>query len=1386
MFWIDEKMKRGIERSFLFLLVVFVIVGMNPQDVDAAAGIACNVSDSPCQCGTQCNSGCELANDYNTIDWCEDGTGWAGQYFEYVQDLTVTNLNDSDYDVGDMVNINGYFKCSDDGDYVSFAYNNGSGWRNVYNAYCNTPGFVNHYKNMTLDNVAGNHTIRAIIVFDSGQGYTNVTCGYDEDGDYSDTDDVIILVEGISAGDTSPPTVEDIIPSPGTTFDYSPSQSITISARVTDETGVDDVYINVSWDDQKTMIIINDENMDDVYETEFTNTNFIGRYNVTFYAIDANYYVNVSETTFFYINSTEANITVRLPSQNNYYSSSNLTLDFEISGFIPNTTYYSVNSESNATTTARVNLSMTSSDQDGTLYESSNVSVNTSQSFLTVEPMNTRYVSIMLKKSENISLNSRVELRSDDSGIPSSTIIANGTIDDEQVSNASFSFVSISLNGTANLTNNTRYWLTLLTNATGNAKVLWEANNDGFYENGNCTTNGTRDLLFSVFDAYHYRTVVNFSQGINTLAVYSNNSNGVIASSALINFTVDSSPPELQNISKGDVVEYGNVQTIRAIINDSISQMSKAMIEINYNGTLLNYTMNNMGNYTYNYSFTPLIVGNISFRLFANDSVSNLLSSTSYSFIVNDTTPPCYSDTIYSPNTTAALDPNVTIYVNITFLDNYLMNQAILQYKNTSHGDWLNMTMGNKSSSYYANFTPCCEDNWTFRIMGTDAFNLTNTTLNTTLSVYYDRTWNYSSTINSTGASIGTNVSLGNITINNTADISLEFSFAKSSETVPEVYFNQSSFNVSAGSSKKVEITATAPLTQSEYSIGIVINSTTADSVPSSETISTVLATYTNGPFLIAEIQEYDPTVTLEQQRIAIKSVIKNVGNETAQGVNATWTLPDGWTAKSNLTLELGNISVGQSKSHNILADAGGSVGTKTITIYAIGNSGLNDSDSKTVEVSEEPGSGGNNGGSSTSGSGGGSSTVVKEIVKGPLKPSVVIIADAAIEIMRGENKEMEITFWNNGETNITSTSISIRNPGMIRSTVDSEMSYLKESQKKKMKLSIAVPEYINDGKYIISVVLSGISEKEGVTFSKEIIVIVMSSDKSNITSCILDAEYEIKKLEERGFSVAIIKEKLAEVNRLFVEKEYEQSADGCRKIKELAGMAYSVSQLIDGMRKEVSGNKNAEEILAMVEDALARGDFALAKERFDKVSIIAGIEKRVEEENPINLALGFVRKHLLEVLLLLISVSIAAVLIYRTESARGIDKRIEEYHKEEKHVTDLMKDVQSRYLVKKDINKHIYEKNMNDYRKRISVIYQKISDLRLKKVKLGKLKLSKDDLEKEKSSIIELEKELQRKYFVEKVISKESYEKMISGFRRNIMEIEKKVKEMGNENKQK
>jgi len=1347
--------------------------------VNAEPGNYCTTS--PCACGVACNSSYEIDNGFNTFDSCQDGYDGLTRY-EWVQDMNVTSLNGTSFGVGHTLEVKGKFWCSPEQEGAAFWYYNGSGWRNISfeDCYINPSGYVYYSYNFTLDKVVGNQTIRAIVAYLLEPTHT---CGYQTGWDYSDTDDLVIYV-----GDSIVPSVTNITPTPGSIYELVEGLEITITASVTDNFQVSSVIANVSWNSNNELVIMSDSNGDGIYEGTFDNVTELTTYTVQIIANDTEGNINNSERTNFTVTFT-ANISIESPINGTTYRDSVIKLKFKtLDNSINDWVGYELNGNPNVTISESLNITVNNSDSGGTLYEDCINYTNLSQSFIPREDMTIREVAIKLRKNGTVS-NASLEIRTDNDGFPSGIVLANGTINSLLVNNNSFGWVSVTLNATLNLSNGTRYWLFFSLNGSKANHYSWEANDDGVYEYGNYSNNHSVDLLFKIFDIIRYRTSFNATEGANSIKVYANNTLGVMRSSVLIHFTLDSTAPYYRDIREsGDPVEVGSQITLWINVSDNISTVDTVLVEIN---KTVNYSMTKATGSSYNYTFIPNSTGVWFYRFFMNDSIGNSNVTGLYNFTAQDNTAPSFIAINYTPNTTDMLDPNRSVSVSVNVSEGTILINVTLFYRESNGTSWNNVTMQASGDYYHGKFIPNTENYWLFKIYAKDVYNNENTSDIINLSIFYD--WNWTITpleFDPVGAVIGTNATVGNLTINNTGDYNLLINVSKESG-VPTVYFNESLITVERNSTRIVEIKAKAPLTTAEYVIIFKIDALNSSASPNYMLSNVTVASYTSGPYLSLQILNYDPTVTQRDHVYNLTAKLTNIGNETATNTWINWTLPSGWSSRENLTAWIGDLAVGESYHFDISADVGPNATTGMVQIIARANctEGKYREEIRYVNVSpySTPNQTVFQETTTVISSGGGGSRsggILKKIYITP-EYKVLIESPSVIEILRGENRTISVNVTNTvKDTQLSSMVVSIEGPELVYTNVEPDLhGVLDYNEKVTFIVNFRVPYYTPEGKHLINITVEAdasdertgnTTQKKHVVFRRVVTLIILKTEKEDIAKCLVEAGSLIGTLENKGFTVSILKDIMVKARAFFNTHDYKKSLELCTEVKSLVEKAYEARVLLNQLQRDIENLpytvEGTEEALFLAKEALTKGDFELALKRLKEAETILALERKTKEN------LGFTIKTNWRVLMyVMIVVVISGILISREIRLMIIDRKITALMKEEKAIREQIKELQDEYFNKKLIGSKAYKVSMAGHRKSMAELEEKRMKLELIRIGIihkGKIEL----LQQERERLINLEKVLQKKYFIDKVIDKKSYENLLRQYKKNIIEVDERI----------
>ena len=144
-------------------------------------------------------AGCKEGSSNGVVDSCTDGSN-CGYPFT-IERIKIVDLNNSEFTVGDTINVTLTTKVGCCGPGLAWAYSNntvgGTNFKNM--GFKNGIYTGNYSKTFVLDNVVGNHTIRGINIYSSAS--STLLCGNAQSSGatYSDTDDVIIYVKSRNA-----------------------------------------------------------------------------------------------------------------------------------------------------------------------------------------------------------------------------------------------------------------------------------------------------------------------------------------------------------------------------------------------------------------------------------------------------------------------------------------------------------------------------------------------------------------------------------------------------------------------------------------------------------------------------------------------------------------------------------------------------------------------------------------------------------------------------------------------------------------------------------------------------------------------------------------------------------------------------------------------------------------------------------------------------------------------------------------------------------------------------------------------------------------------------------------------------------------------------------
>lgn len=189
----------------------------------------CSNGSSPCTAGTSllaCRDSVSDGNgpepnQPNTIDSCDDGTATYSSPScggdESVENITITDLNSSSFLEGDTVSVSTWVHCyGATDDHLGLAYTNDSDastpqWTllEFQEDGCPSSGYQQiTFNDFTIDNTAGNHSIRVYITYDTAGTPPQSTCAVRSSGSrYDDNDDLVFLVSPPNSPPSTPTSI---------------------------------------------------------------------------------------------------------------------------------------------------------------------------------------------------------------------------------------------------------------------------------------------------------------------------------------------------------------------------------------------------------------------------------------------------------------------------------------------------------------------------------------------------------------------------------------------------------------------------------------------------------------------------------------------------------------------------------------------------------------------------------------------------------------------------------------------------------------------------------------------------------------------------------------------------------------------------------------------------------------------------------------------------------------------------------------------------------------------------------------------------------------------------------------------------------------------------
>ena len=923
--------------------------------------------------------------------------------------------------------------------------------------------------------------------------------------------------------------------------------------------------------------------------------------------------------------------------------------------------------------------------------------------------------------------------------------------------------------------------------------VTYEADRDNdvinisYYINGRL--NQTQIKLNTTFNASDGIYILNVSLFDNVTATsYSSN--------VTVNFTIDTVKPNVTLNAPVNIFNTSNVNvTFNFTATDNIATSLNCSLYINgtinqtntstLNGTATLFIVNNIAENSYKWNVTCL------------DAALN--SNTSERNFTIDITLPSINQISFSPNSTADVDPNVLLNFTINTTDNgSAVKTVVLQYKQSGAGTFTNTTAQFDSTAglYYANFTPDIADTWNYKIYTEDFAANNDTSDIQNISVQNERTWKRTPSLFDTiSCGFSNTCVVGNLTINNTGDFTLNFDL---STNFADTAFNDTEpFDLAAKTYKVVRISLTAGITASESNVVTTIDATTSNADPDSDTTNMTFVASAGGPVFDVSIATAPVEVNRsKREAFNLSSKIKNIGNQSATDIWVNWTLPANWyNLSGNLSKSFSSIAVSETVYHNITVNltSDATTGTKTVIVNATANTNTTKGSSVNIIVTETGvvtvvtvTVGGGGGGGSGGGGGGGGGVVAT--------PEKKIETEAIYELVRG--KDQSFTLPINNSFDIVMKNITASVTGFLSQYIEITgiPSEIAPNGSANLTIHIKAPRYFTKGDWILNFTINGLITKKTVQIDEtektesSITEIIHFSEKRAVLLAIHELSREdaaelinlnfdeIKKLEMLNLSAKKLRKLIADSEVKLKARDYEGVQELHDTIKDEVEKALQIYNKIKEFNVKVAEaaqrkieTSGTQRLILLAKSALDREDYNSAFARLKEIELTFALETK-----GVFSVVDFIKNNPGLVSFIVFYLLLFAISVYFKIKITRMNYELRNLAKEKDVLRGLMETAQRECFEKKTIDMSTYNTTMLQYENRLINVVQRIIELESLKASLVRPALHR--LELERIRLLDLLKQTQDEYIVKGLQETGVYKSKIHSYSTKLSEVEGKI----------
>ncbi|HLC19388.1 MAG TPA: Ig-like domain-containing protein [Candidatus Nanoarchaeia archaeon] len=461
--------------------------------------------------------------------------------------------------------------------------------------------------------------------------------------------------------------------------------------------------------------------------------------------------------------------------------------------------------------------------------------------------------------------------------------------------------------------------------------------------------NGTvRQYTLGNMSAQRYNITFDVTNlvGVYTVRIIANDTTNNVNSSETTSFTIGNAVAPLVVLNYP--ANNSNLSSTSIAFNFTATDDSHATLNCSITINSTTNTSNSAvvsGQQTL-FNITGFVNAHYNWSISCNDSIPNVNQSSTFRFAV-DTVAPQFNSLVTSPSAAADLDPNINVTVLANITDNTTtIHTVILQHKlsNESDDSYVNVTMTfwTGSQLFNASFNATVNATHTLRLFANDSAGNKDVSNTISFVVEYDRTWTRSpSAFTTVSASLNENVSIGNLTINNTGDIALYFNFTSDSNLTRTNETANFSLEPGAVKSLRVMDNSTAAGIKT-IKLNISVNDTLAN--PRSEAATGTIVVAQGQPiFLSAFTTPSGDTLSATLGgNVEFIGQLKNIGEGNATNVSFQFLVPSGWTITfGSLAIAYAELNSGDTQEETLRMSIPSNADTGTFAVY-INATGIN------------------------------------------------------------------------------------------------------------------------------------------------------------------------------------------------------------------------------------------------------------------------------------------------------------------------------------------------------------------------------------------------------------------------------------------------------------